>query len=155
MTRSDHLKVLLVAGARPNFMKIAPIIRALRAGGHEAILVHTGQHYDEAMSDAFFRDLDIPEPNHHLGVGTGTHAVQTAKIMELFEPVLMAVDGSNELRAFVEQLGLPTRFVQYPGTYREHFDAPGRYADILLQHGARPVTTRELGTLLKAKRGMM
>ena len=90
MTRSDHLKVLLVAGARPNFMKIAPIIRALRAGGHEAILVHTGQHYDEAMSDAFFRDLDIPEPNHHLGVGTGTHAVQTAKIMELFEPVLMA-----------------------------------------------------------------
>jgi UDP-N-acetylglucosamine 2-epimerase (non-hydrolysing) len=86
---SDHLKVLLVAGARPNFMKIAPIIRALRAGGHDAVLVHTGQHYDEAMSDTFFRDLDIPEPDYHLGVGTATHAVQTARIMEHFEPVLL------------------------------------------------------------------
>jgi hypothetical protein len=63
-------------------------------------------------------------------------------------------EGGRELRAFVEQLGLPTRWVQFPGTYREHFDAPGRYGDTLLAHGARPITTRELGALLKRKRAM-
>ena len=83
------MKVLVVAGARPNFMKIAPILRALRAAGHEGILVHTGQHYDAAMSGTFFDELGIPAPNYHLGVGTGTHAVQTARIMEAFEPVLL------------------------------------------------------------------
>ena len=61
-------------------------------------------------------------------------------------------NGARELRAFVEALGLPSRFVQYPGTYREHFDAPGRYQDDLLQHGAIPVSTRELGALLKKRR---
>lgn len=84
-----HIRVLVVAGARPNFMKIAPILRALRAAGHEGILVHTGQHYDAAMSETFFQELGIPSPDHHLGVGTGTHAVQTARIMEMFEPVLL------------------------------------------------------------------
>jgi UDP-N-acetylglucosamine 2-epimerase (non-hydrolysing) len=83
------MKILLVAGARPNFMKVAPIIRALSAGGHAPLLLHTGQHYDARMSDAFFRDLDIPEPDFHLGVGSGTHAQQTARIMESFEPVLL------------------------------------------------------------------
>lgn len=84
------MKALLVAGARPNFMKVAPILRALRARGAEAVLVHTGQHYDAQMSDAFFRDLDIPAPDHHLGIGSGTHAEQTARIMLAFEPVLSA-----------------------------------------------------------------
>lgn len=88
---TDHLKVLVVAGARPNFMKVAPILRALEAGGHEAILVHTGQHYDSAMSDTFFEELGIREPDFHLGVGTASHAVQTAKIMEAFEPILTTV----------------------------------------------------------------
>src|SRR5262249_11063896 len=83
------LRVLLVAGARPNFMKVAPIIAVLRDGGHLPILVHTGQHYDAQMSDAFFRDLALPEPDHHLGVGSGSHAHQTARIMETFEPVLL------------------------------------------------------------------
>jgi UDP-N-acetylglucosamine 2-epimerase (non-hydrolysing) len=72
-------------------MKVAPIIRALKRAGHQAVLVHTGQHYDARMSDAFFQDLDLPEPDFHLGVGSGTHAVQTAKVMEAFEPVLMQV----------------------------------------------------------------
>jgi UDP-N-acetylglucosamine 2-epimerase (non-hydrolysing) len=85
------MRVLVIAGARPNFMKVAPILRSLRAGGHEGILVHTGQHFDATMSDAFFRDLSIPDPDFHLGVGSGTHAVQTAKIMETFEPVLLKV----------------------------------------------------------------
>lgn len=84
------MKTLVVAGARPNFMKVAPILRVLRARGHPHVLVHTGQHYDEAMSDAFFRDLDIPRPDHHLAVGSESHAVQTARVMERFEPVLLA-----------------------------------------------------------------
>ena len=84
------MRLLLVAGARPNFMKVAPILRAAKTGGIEARLVHTGQHYDAAMSDAFFRDLDLPAPDHHLGVGSASHAVQTARIMEAFEPVLLA-----------------------------------------------------------------
>jgi UDP-N-acetylglucosamine 2-epimerase (non-hydrolysing) len=83
------MKALLVAGARPNFMKVAPVLRALKAAGDEAILVHTGQHYDYEMSGAFFRDLELPEPDWYLNVGSGSHAVQTAKVMEAFEPVLL------------------------------------------------------------------
>jgi len=83
-----NMKVLVVAGARPNFMKVAPILRALDAAGHQGILVHTGQHYDARMSDAFFRDLELPEPDFHLEVGSGSHARQTAGVMEAFEPVL-------------------------------------------------------------------
>lgn len=85
------MKVLVVAGARPNFMKVAPVLRALESAGHEAILVHTGQHYDTAMSDTFFKELGIKTPDFHLGVGTASHAVQTARIMEAFEPVLTKV----------------------------------------------------------------
>ena len=83
------MRALLVAGARPNFMKVAPILRALRLAGHEGILVHTGQHYDAKMSDAFFRDLELPAPDFYLGVGSASHAVQTARVMERFEPVLL------------------------------------------------------------------
>lgn len=84
------LRLLLVAGARPNFMKIAPLLREFRAqpDRFDARLVHTGQHYDEQMSDVFFEDLQIPPPDIHLGVRSGTHAAQTARIMEAFEKVL-------------------------------------------------------------------
>lgn len=82
------MKVLVVAGARPNFMKVAPILSALDVAGHERVFVHTGQHYDASMSDAFFRDLGLPQPDRHLGVGSGSHARQTARVMEAFEPVL-------------------------------------------------------------------
>src|SRR5437660_3290498 len=84
------LKVINVAGARPNFMKVAPIAAAMkrRCAEFQPILVHTGQHYDAGMSDAFFRDLEMPEPDVHLGVGSGSHAVQTAAIMQAFEPVV-------------------------------------------------------------------
>jgi len=77
----------LVAGARPNFMKIAPVIRALEASGGQLgyRLVHTGQHYDADMSDVFFSDLGIPKPHHALGCGGGSHAEQTARIMTAFE----------------------------------------------------------------------
>jgi UDP-N-acetylglucosamine 2-epimerase (non-hydrolysing) len=82
------IKVLLVAGARPNFMKIAPIYRAsLRHPEVDCKIVHTGQHYDQEMSQAFFDDLDIPAPAFYLEAGSGSHAVQTAKIMVEFEKV--------------------------------------------------------------------
>ncbi len=87
---SQAKRILCVVGARPNFMKIAPIMRALNApdSGLEGRLLHTGQHYDAAMKHAFFEQLDIPEPDIDLGVGSGSHAVQTAEIMLRFEPVL-------------------------------------------------------------------
>jgi UDP-N-acetylglucosamine 2-epimerase (non-hydrolysing) len=86
------MKYVLVAGARPNFMKIAPILDAFRARqrnfpSFEVLLVHTGQHYDRKMSDEFFDDLGIPQPDINLGVGSGTHAEQTARIMIAFEKV--------------------------------------------------------------------
>ncbi len=84
--------VLCVVGARPNFMKMAPILRALAA--HDpplpALLVHTGQHYDADMNDRLFVDLKLPSPDINLEVGSGTHAVQTAEVMRRFEPVLDA-----------------------------------------------------------------
>lgn len=86
----NSLKVLVVAGARPNFVKVAPILKALNARPERfvAVLVHTGQHYDTRMSDAFFTDLAMPKPDYTLGVGSGTHAEQTAKVMQTLEPVL-------------------------------------------------------------------
>ncbi len=85
------LKVIIVAGARPNFMKVAPIVAAMkrRRDRFQTLLVHTGQHYDEAMSSAFFRDLDLPGPDVYLGVGSASHAQQTAAIMQAFEPVVI------------------------------------------------------------------
>src|SRR5687768_10494141 len=80
--------VICVVGARPNLMKIAPIIRAMRAAAIPARLVHTGQHYDAELSDQFFSALGIPSPDANLDVGSASHAVQTAEIMRRFEPVL-------------------------------------------------------------------
>lgn len=83
------LKVIIVAGARPNFMKIAPIVAAMkRRAEFRPVIVHTGQHYDDAMSESFFRDLSLPSPDVYLGVGSGTHAAQTAAVMIAFEPVV-------------------------------------------------------------------
>ncbi|MBA3037641.1 MAG: UDP-N-acetylglucosamine 2-epimerase (non-hydrolyzing), partial [Desulfobacterium sp.] len=82
------MKVFLIAGARPNFMKIAPIYRAsLEYQGLDCRIIHTGQHYDHEMSQAFFEELEIPEPAYHLEAGSGSHALQTAKIMIAFEKV--------------------------------------------------------------------
>lgn len=83
--------VMLIAGARPNFMKLAPVLRAVRARGLESIVVHTGQHYDAAMSGAFFSDLRLEPPDYSLAVGSASHAKQTARVMEAFEPVLTEV----------------------------------------------------------------
>jgi len=93
---TQKIKVFVIAGARPNFMKVAPLIKSIRARNREMEqrgvemdyrLVHTGQHYDLKMSDIFFGELGIPAPDINLGVGSGSHAVQTANLMTRFEPV--------------------------------------------------------------------
>jgi UDP-N-acetylglucosamine 2-epimerase (non-hydrolysing) len=81
------MRIVHVLGTRPNFVKMAPVIAALRAG-HDGVIVHTGQHYDRAMSEIFFEELGVPEPDHLLGVGSGSHAEQTARVLERLEPVL-------------------------------------------------------------------
>lgn len=88
---SEATKVLLVAGARPNFVKIAPLMRALRARSDcfDTKLVHTGQHYDTSMSESFFEELGIPQPDFRLDVGSHSHAQQTARIMMAFEDVCL------------------------------------------------------------------
>lgn len=83
------MRILCIVGARPNFMKMAPLIEEIRKRGHEAILVHTGQHYDEEMSSVFFSELGLPSPDIYLDVGSGTHAIQTGRIMAEIEKVLM------------------------------------------------------------------
>ena len=85
------MKTINVVGTRPNFMKIAPILRHMRkyAAAFRPILIHTGQHYDYEMSKVFFKDLELPEPDIYLGVGSGTHAEQTGKVMIEFEKVLI------------------------------------------------------------------
>src|SRR5215208_562011 len=82
------VRLLHVVGARPNFPKLAPVYRAGVQAGFEQLVVHTGQHYDTLLSSSFFDDLEIPPPDYNLEVGSATHAVQTARIMERFEPVL-------------------------------------------------------------------
>jgi UDP-N-acetylglucosamine 2-epimerase (non-hydrolysing) len=92
-----RFKIISVVGARPNFMKIAPISKAIRDHNNKrkdpeiiSVIVHTGQHYDEKMSKLFFDELDIPRPDYDLEVGSGSHAFQTAEIMKRFEPVLLS-----------------------------------------------------------------
>ena len=82
------MRLLSVVGARPQFIKAAPVTRALR-GVHDEVLVHTGQHYDDAMSAAFFRDLEVPEPDVNLAVGSGTHGIMTGEILRRLEPVVL------------------------------------------------------------------
>ena len=84
------IKIICVCGARPNFMKIAPVMKAFKAhGGFDTLLVHTGQHYDQNMSTLFFDELNIPKPDINLEVGSSSHAVQTADIMKRFELVVL------------------------------------------------------------------
>lgn len=85
------MQLIVVVGARPNFIKVAPLMPALQAAGIEARLAHTGQHYDSTMSDVFFSDLEIPEPSWFLGVGSGTHAVQTGTAMMKLEELFASV----------------------------------------------------------------
>jgi UDP-N-acetylglucosamine 2-epimerase (non-hydrolysing) len=82
------MKILSVVGARPQFVKLAPVSAAITEGGHEHVIVHTGQHYDPALSDVFFAELGIPAPDVQLGVGSGGHGAQTGAMLEALDPVL-------------------------------------------------------------------
>jgi UDP-N-acetylglucosamine 2-epimerase (non-hydrolysing) len=86
------MRLVHVLGTRPNVVKMAPVIAAVRErfGAGSSVIVHTGQHYDRAMSEIFFEELGVPEPDHMLGVGSGTHAEQVARVLERLEPVLRA-----------------------------------------------------------------
>ena len=84
------MKVVSVIGARPQFIKAAPVGQTLRAVDHTEVLVHTGQHYDDEMSAVFFRELEIPEPDYNLGVGSGLHGWQTGQMLICVEEVLLA-----------------------------------------------------------------
>ena len=88
--RDNPGALLCVVGARPNYMKMAPLLRAFRGRADlpPAVLVHTGQHYDPMLNDRLFDDLALPRPDINLGVGSSTHAVQTAEVMRRFEPVM-------------------------------------------------------------------
>jgi UDP-N-acetylglucosamine 2-epimerase (non-hydrolysing) len=85
------MRFICVAGARPNYMKIKPVMNALEDAGAEVVLVHTGQHYDAAMNDIFFDELGIRPPDHFLGVGSGSHATQTGRVMTEFEPLVQSI----------------------------------------------------------------
>ncbi len=117
--------IYLVAGARPNFMKLAPMVRALdrRKDALAYRIVHTGQHYDREMSDVFFEELGIPKPDHHLGAGGGTHAQQTAKVMVAFEELCQAerpaavvvvgdVNSTLACSIVAKKLGIPVAHVE-------------------------------------------
>jgi len=83
------MKVVSIVGARPEFIQASPVSRALRAGGHQEVLVHTGQHYDYLMSEVFFRELGLPSPDYNLGVGSGSHGVQTGEMLARLDSVLL------------------------------------------------------------------
>ncbi len=118
------MTLALVAGARPNFMKIAPLARAAAArGGLRTRIIHTGQHYDDAMSRVFFDDLDLPRPDVNLGVGSASHGVQTGRVMAALEPVLASdrpdwvlvvgdVNSTLAAALVAVKLGIPTAHVE-------------------------------------------
>ncbi len=141
--------VVHVTGARPNFPKVAPVMHALEKAGVEQFLVHTGQHYDEKMSDVFFRQLGIPEPDVNLGIGSGSHGEQTARIMigleELFvkhQPALVMVYGdvnSTVAASLVAaKLGIDTA----------HVEAGLRSFDLSMPEEVNRMVTDRLSTLL-------
>jgi UDP-N-acetylglucosamine 2-epimerase (non-hydrolysing) len=145
------MRLIVVVGARPNFIKVAPLMPALAAAGHDAALVHTGQHYDASLSDVFFADLAIPEPKWFLGVGSGTHAVQTGTAMmrleELFaeekpDAVVVVGDVNSTLAGALAaaKLGLPV----------VHLEAGLRSGDMSMPEEVNRLVTDQLSAMLLA-----
>jgi len=143
------MRLIIVVGARPNFIKAGPLMPALAEAGISADIVHTGQHYDSVMSDVFFADLDLPEPRWFLGVGSGTHAVQTGTAMMKLEELLAAerpdalfvVGDVNSTLAGVlaaSKLGVPV----------VHLEAGLRSGDMSMPEEVNRLVTDQLSSLL-------
>lgn len=140
------MKVMSVVGARPQFVKLAPIAKALKASGNEHIIVHTGQHYDPMLSDIFFEDLGIPTPDVHLGVGSGSHGVQTGSILsqmdsilEEFNPdwVLVYGDTNSTLAAALSAVKLHFRLAHLEAGLRSfNRTMPEEHNRVLTDHAA-------------------
>lgn len=146
---ADVSLVLHVTGARPNFPKAAPVIRALAARGIPQRLVHTGQHYDKHMSDVFFKQLGLPEPDVNLGVGSGTHAKQTAAVMSALEDLVLAerpalvmvygdVNSTVAAALVTSKLGVPIA----------HVEAGLRSFDMTMPEEVNRIVTDRLADLL-------
>jgi UDP-N-acetylglucosamine 2-epimerase (non-hydrolysing) len=144
-------RLLHVVGARPNLPKLAPVHRAAAERGLRQTIVHTGQHYDDAMSAAFFRDLDLPTPDINLEVGSHSHAVQTAKVMERLEPIVGAerpdwvvvygdVNSTLAAALVAAKLGVPTA----------HVEAGLRSGDRQMPEEINRIIADRLGSLLLA-----
>ena len=147
------MTVMLVAGARPNFMKIAPMEKALQRAEHRTVIVHTGQHYDDRMSASFFRDLEIREPDHHLGVGSASHAVQTARVMESFEPILLDtrpdwVIVPGDVNSTIACALVCVKLKEETGTRLAHLEAGLRSGDWRMPEEVNRVLTDRCSDLL-------
>lgn len=141
--------VVHVTGARPNFPKVAPVMHALTRAGAEQFLVHTGQHYDERMSDVFFRQLGIPQPDVNLGIGSGAHGEQTAGIMirletlfEELQPALVVVYGD------VNSTVAASLVASKMGIDTAHVEAGLRSFDLTMPEEINRLVTDRLATLL-------
>jgi UDP-N-acetylglucosamine 2-epimerase (non-hydrolysing) len=154
-----------VVGARPNFMKMAPVILEARRRGRDHFVVHTGQHYDRAMSEVFFHELGMPEPDIHLGVGSGSHAAQTARILVAFEavmkeksPALVLVGGDvNSTLACAltaAKMGIPVGHVE-AGLRSFDRSMPEEINRVLTDHVSELLfTTEESGNRNLAREGV-
>ncbi|MCX8007873.1 MAG: UDP-N-acetylglucosamine 2-epimerase (non-hydrolyzing) [Coriobacteriia bacterium] len=143
------MRIIVVVGARPNFIKVAPLMPALAAHGIAADIVHTGQHYDSAMSDVFFDDLELPQPRWFLGVGSGTHATQTATAMvkleellgvELPDAVLVVGDVNSTLAGALAAVKLHIPVV--------HLEAGLRSREFAMPEEVNRLVTDQLSALL-------
>ncbi len=150
MSEKTQAQVHIIAGARPNFMKVAPLFHALKGESWcRPVLVHTGQHYDVNMSDAFFKDLQLPEPDHHLEVRSGTHAEQTGRVMMAYEKIcfenrpdwIIVVGDINSTLACAlvgAKLGIPVA----------HLEAGLRSGDLTMPEEINRIVTDSIAQLL-------
>jgi UDP-N-acetylglucosamine 2-epimerase (non-hydrolysing) len=140
------MKVVSIVGARPQFVKLSPMVKAFQIAGHEHCIVHTGQHYDTNLSDIFFTDLDIPFPDVNLGVGPGTHGLQTAKIIVALDEVpteqhpdwvLVYGDTTSTLAATVSavKMRLPVAHLE-AGLRSYNRAAPEEHNRVLTDHAS-------------------
>ena len=153
MSRASDRRILLVVGARPNFMKVAPILTDLEARGIATTLVHTGQHYSPEMSDNILKDLGLRDPDLNLGVGSGSHAQQTARVMEAFEPVLLDLRPSwvvvvGDVNSTLACSLVTAKLREETGSRLAHVEAGLRSRDWRMPEEVNRVLTDRLSDLL-------